>query len=70
MCVGVMYIGQILERHLANMITFHFDTHTSFLTEDLDLWYQGGLEDMGTNVAWKWERISQILDQGKPKNQS
>jgi len=54
-CTLVMYIGSILERHYANMITFHYDTHAAFLTEELDLWYHGGLDDMGTNVAWKWE---------------
>lgn len=54
MCTLTMYAGSILERHLANMIVFYYDTHASFLTEELDLWYHGGLEDMGTNVAWKW----------------
>jgi hypothetical protein len=46
-CTTEMYIGAILERHFANLITFYFDHHTAFLTEDLDLWYHGGLEDMG-----------------------
>lgn len=54
-CTLTMYLGSILERHYANMITFHYDTHAAFLTEELDLWYHGGLDDMGVNVAWKWE---------------
>ncbi len=60
-CTFVMYIGAILEAHYANMIAFHFDTHAAFLTEELDLWYHGGLEDMGTNVAWKWAQLSKMF---------
>jgi FG-GAP repeat len=43
------------------MITFHWDTHASFLTDELDLWYHGGLEDMGTNVAWKWQQLTEMF---------
>ena len=60
-CSLVMYAGSILEHHLANMITFHYDTHAAFLTEELDLWYHGGLEDMGTSVAWKWDQLAKMF---------
>jgi hypothetical protein len=56
-----MYLGSILEKHFSSLITFHFDTHASFLTDELDLWYHGGLEDMGTNVAWKWEQLTKMF---------
>jgi hypothetical protein len=62
-----MYLGSILEKHFSSMITFHFDTHASFLTEELDLWYHGGLEDMGTNVAWKWEQLTNMFKQADSK---
>jgi hypothetical protein len=56
-----MYVGSILESHFANAITFHYDTHAAFLTEELDLWYHGGLEDMGTQVAWKWAQLTKMF---------
>jgi hypothetical protein len=60
-CTLTMYLGSILQRHFAALITFHYDNHASFLTEELDLWYHGGLEDMGTNVAWKWEQLTEMF---------
>ena len=53
-CTMLMYVGSLLEKHFSSLLTFRYDTHSSFLTEDLDLWFHGGFEDMGTNVAWKW----------------
>jgi hypothetical protein len=66
-----MYIGSILTHYYANLITFHFDTHAAFLSEELDLWYHGGLEDMGTQVAWKWAQLSRIFARsGEPASQN
>ena len=62
-CTLTMYLGSILEHHFSSLITFHFDTHASFLTDELDLWYHGGIEDMGTNVAWKWEQLTNMFKQ-------
>jgi hypothetical protein len=62
-----MYLGSILEKYFSSMITFHYDTHAAFLTEELDLWYHGGIEDMGTNVAWKWEQLTEMFK--KPSGQ-
>jgi hypothetical protein len=53
-CMSMMYIGNVLERHFSNAITFYFANHTSYLTEEVDLWYHGGLSDMADNVQWKW----------------
>ena len=64
-CTMLMYAGSLLERHFANLITFYYDSHAAFLAEDLDLWYHGGLEDMGTNVAWKWTKLAKLLDEKK-----
>jgi hypothetical protein len=70
-CTLVMYIGSILTHYYANLITFHFDTHAAFLSEELDLWYHGGLEDMGTQVAWKWAQLSRIFARsGEPASQN
>lgn len=61
-CTMTMYVGSILEKHFSGLITFYFDHHASFLTEDLDLWYHGGLDDMGANVAWKWQELTNMFD--------
>jgi hypothetical protein len=64
-CTFTMYMGSILEHHFSSLITFHFDTHAAFLTEELDLWYHGGLEDMGTNVAWKWQQLTEMFKEAQ-----
>lgn len=61
LCTLTMFIGSILQQHYASLITFHYDTHAAFLTEELDLWYHGGLADMGVNVAWKWEQLTKMF---------
>jgi glycosylphosphatidylinositol phospholipase D len=70
MCTLTMYIGSVLEGHFASMLTFHYDVHAAFLTEELDLWYHGGLEDMGTNVAWKWQQLTKIFSKPSEKNET
>lgn len=45
-CTTIMFVGSILERYFSDMITFKYENHTAFLTEELDLWFHGGLSDM------------------------
>ena len=49
-----MFGGSILEKYFTSLVHLGFDERATFLTEELDLWYHGGIEDMATNVAWKW----------------
>lgn len=63
-----MFGGSILEKYFTSLVQLGFDERATFLTEELDLWYHGGIEDMATNVAWKWTQLTQILDSKvKPK---
>lgn len=70
LCTLTMYIGSILEGHFSSMLTFHYDVHAAFLTEELDLWYHGGLEDMGTNVAWKWQQLTKMFSKPSEVNET
>jgi hypothetical protein len=49
-CTTLMYIGNLLTRYYSGLLTWFFEDHTAFMTEELDLWYNGGLADMGANV--------------------
>ena len=53
-----MFGGSVIEKYFTSIVRTAFDANAAFLTEELDLWYNGGLEDMGTNVAWKWAILS------------
>jgi hypothetical protein len=64
-CTSVMFIGSVLEQFFTSYVTYMYDKHTAFLTEELDLWFHGGIEDMATNVGWKWRELTNILDNHK-----
>ena len=64
-CTSIMYIGSVLEQYFTSYVTSKYDQHTAFLTEDLDFWFHGGLEDMASNVAWKWTELTNLLDNHK-----
>jgi hypothetical protein len=64
-CTSIMFIGSVLEQFFTSFVTYMYDKHTAFLTEELDLWYHGGLEDMATNVAWKWSELTNIIENHK-----
>jgi hypothetical protein len=49
-CCTTMFGGVILEKYISNMVHTTFEKKASFLTEDLDLWYHGGLEDIASTV--------------------
>ena len=54
-CTATLYMGALMENVLLGFFTLYYEQHTAFLTEDLDLWFHGGIEDMAGNVKWKWE---------------
>jgi hypothetical protein len=60
-----MYISSILEEYLTSSVTYLLDLHSAFLTEELDLWYHSGLEDMGSHVAKKWKKLASMLDKSE-----
>jgi hypothetical protein len=57
-----MYIGYLLEKHFLKHLKLNWDERASFLTEEPDLWYNGGFEDISTNIAWKWNFMTRIMN--------
>ena len=53
-CTTLMYVGALLEHRFGDIATLYYANHTAFLTEELDLWFHGGLSDMGSQVQLKW----------------
>ena len=49
-----MYTIYELEKQYIELISYNYDQKASFLTDETDLWFSGGFEDMSTNIAWKW----------------
>lgn len=50
LCNGILFGGSILEKLFSGMLRTNFDEKASFLTEELDLWYHGGIDDIGMSV--------------------
>lgn len=61
-CNEAMYIAYLLEKYFLDIFGHSYDMKASFLTEEPDLWFNGGFEDMSVNVAWKWEYLTQMLN--------
>lgn len=60
-CCLTMFGGSILEKYISGLIKTNFEQKAAFLTEEVDLWYHGGIEDMSTHVSWKWQHLQSIL---------
>ena len=57
-CMTLMYTGAVLEKLAAGTVAYwYYDKYSAFLSEEIDLWYAGGLDDMAVNIQWKWNRI-------------
>lgn len=65
-CTKTLYVLGVLERHAASIISFYFDSRAAFLTEDLDFWYYGGLEDMGAGVSHQYKTLAEMFDRIQP----
>lgn len=60
-CCMAMYGGSILDKYISGVATEVLDKHASFLTDELDMWYHGGIEDGSTHVQWKWNTVAALL---------
>ncbi|TNV85120.1 hypothetical protein FGO68_gene1907 [Halteria grandinella] len=60
-CNGILFGGSILEKYLSGAIRTGFEKKASFLTEELDLWYHGGIEDLGQSVQQKWNYLVAMI---------
>ena len=49
-----MNVGTVFEKIAGGLFFDKYGNHTPFLNEELDNWFVGGLDDMATNVQWKW----------------
>ena len=45
-----MYLGTVVTKHLSGILTRAAEVNTAYMAEELDLWFQGGLSDMGVSV--------------------
>ena len=62
-CMTLMYTGAVLEKLAAGTIAYwYYDKYSAFLSEEIDLWFAGGLDDMAVNIQWKWNRIIAELE--------
>ena len=65
-CNTIFFVGSILEEFFGSYLTFVLDLHSAFLTEDLDGWYNGGIEDMVANVMLRWDELATTIDKSLP----
>jgi glycosylphosphatidylinositol phospholipase D len=61
-CPEIMYTGTIFERLGGGADLFDSEIHAAFLTEDLDLYFSGGIDDMAINVQWQWENTIKSIE--------
>jgi hypothetical protein len=43
------------------------EKHAAFLSEELDLWYHGGIDDMAANVSWQWKNLIELIENADGK---
>lgn len=56
-CMALMYTGEHAESISKGALYYKYGYHAAFLSEELDLWYAGGLDDMAANIIWKWNTL-------------
>jgi len=52
LCSLMMYVGMKLEPIASLYLLSEDEKNAAFLSEELDLWYHGGLDDMASHVEW------------------
>ena len=63
-CNSILFGGSILEKVLSGKIRTKFERKASFLTEELDLWYHGGIDDISMSVEQKWNYLVYYIKNG------
>jgi glycosylphosphatidylinositol phospholipase D len=61
-CVELLYLASEFEWIISSMNLKKNEINASFLTDDLDMFYNGGLDDMTIGTIWKWENIIDMLE--------
>ena len=61
-CMATMFVGAQLEKLAGGVAFENYGKHAAFLSEELDLWFVGGIDDMASNVMFKWNTIINLLE--------
>jgi glycosylphosphatidylinositol phospholipase D len=61
-CTTVFYLATHVEWVVAWYMLRENEIYAPFLTEELDLFFHGGLDDMAINTIWKWENLLELLE--------
>jgi glycosylphosphatidylinositol phospholipase D len=66
-CVLMMFIGARLEALVSIVELTKSEKTAAFLSDDLDLWFHGGLDDMSMGVVWQWENLMNLIEKENPQ---
>lgn len=67
-CMLMMFLAAKMEGY-ASLFELAKDEMTgSFLTDEIDLWFHGGVDDMAVHVAWQWQNIINMLESSDPSS--
>ena len=61
-CAIIMYLGVKLEPIASFYLLSEDEKNAAFLSEELDLWYHGGLDDLAANVEWQWKNLISLIE--------
>lgn len=62
----VQYLGSKAVKYFAWVLFGQYARDTSFLVEQYQDYYKGGLDDMGIWTAWTWENVIGWIENGVP----
>lgn len=61
-CLLKMFLGAKLEKIGSIIMLSQNEKLAQFLTESLELYFHGGLDDMAAHVIWTWENVIKIIE--------
>lgn len=61
-CAIKMYLGTHLERPYAIAELVKDEIRSSFLAENVDSWFHGGIDDMAIHANWEWQNVIKIIE--------
>ncbi len=62
-CLMMLYTGARLESLVSVLVLPQYEKKAAFLTEDLDLWFHGGLDDMANHATWQWQNVINLIEE-------
>lgn len=61
-CLLKMFLGAKLEKIGSIIMLSQNEKLAQFLTESLELYFHGGLDDMAAHTVWTWENVIKIIE--------